>query len=87
MSRTVPVKGSTPGKASRQRAEERARFERGLRERHEEKERRDAALFSAREEMERAEDKVARADRVISARELPAVYTARLHAQRSAPGL
>jgi hypothetical protein len=74
MRRTVPVKGNTPGKASRQRAEERARFEQGLRERHEEKSRRDEAMRHAREEQDKAEVRVARTETVVWAKGLPEMY-------------
>lgn len=74
MRRTVPVKGNTPGTASRQRAEERARFEQWLRERHEEKSRRDEAMRQAREELDKAEVRVARTETVVWAKGLPGMY-------------
>lgn len=74
LKRTIPLSGSTPGRVSRQRAEERARFEKGLRERHEEKERRDEEVRRAKEEMEVAEERVRRGERVVWAKEVPEMY-------------
>ena len=74
MKRTIPVSGNTPGRVSRQRAEERARFEKGLRERHEEKGKRDEEMRRAKAEMEVAEERVRRGERVIWAKEMPEMY-------------
>lgn len=77
MTRTIPIRGNTPGKASRARAEARGRYDQELKERQDERERREREVKEAREEMEREEERVRRLETVVVAHALPAMYSRR----------
>lgn len=74
--RTVPIYGRTPGKASRQRAEQRELFDAMVRERIEEKEKERMEDLRLREEEEEEEYKRRRKKTVIWAKPVPSIYRA-----------
>ncbi|WWD19580.1 hypothetical protein CI109_104041 [Kwoniella shandongensis] len=71
---TVPVRGHTPGKASQQRAAQRAHFDAIVRQKIEAKEREEEELRRKREEEEEEEWKRKRKETVIWAKPVPAMY-------------
>ena len=74
--RTIPIYGRTPGKASRQRATERGRFDAAVRERIEEREREKEEVERERREEEEEEYRRRRKETVIWAKPVPGMYGA-----------
>ena len=72
--KTIPVTGRTPGKASRARAEERMRFEEGLKARQKQKDGELARMNQLRDEIEEEEQRIRRKETVIRAKPVPEMY-------------
>jgi hypothetical protein len=78
MKKTVPIRGSTPGKASRARAEARAAYVAELQKRQGERKREEERVERARKEVEEEEYRLKRMETVVRAHELPAMYARRV---------
>lgn len=78
MTKTVPLVGKTPGKASRARAEERQRFDRAVQSRVDQRDRERREFDKKRLDEEDREYAARRRETVIRANPVPAMYSKRL---------
>jgi len=86
LAKTVPVRGHTPGKASRARAERREAFDAGVKARNDEKDRLRREEQRRREEEEEREYQRKRKETVIWARAVPDMYRRRGEGDGEAAG-
>lgn len=74
MSRTVPISGHTPGKASRERMQRRAEFDKVVKEKLDEKERLRLEAERRRAEEEEKRYRDSRKETVVWAKPVPEIY-------------